>query len=124
MRRAKLSPVGVMTGAAFAGAVASPYDASRPADVGHFVVVMKPDLFVSRTELNSRLKKLWLSVTESDCAADVSRIFFPGELEQLTRVERVANGIPFTHEEMDILNEEARKAEVETLLSYGSSPAE
>ena len=103
---------GVMTGAAFAGAVASPYDPSRPADVGHFVVVMKPDLFVSRAELQGRLNRLWKSVTESKAAEGVDRVWFPGEREQITREERLANGIPFTKSEIDALNAEAEGAGV------------
>jgi LDH2 family malate/lactate/ureidoglycolate dehydrogenase len=42
---------GVLSGPAFAGHVANPYDPSRPADVGHFLVAIKPDLFMSLDEL-------------------------------------------------------------------------
>lgn len=42
---------GVLSGSAFAGYVTNPYDASKPADVGHFLVAIKPDLFLSIDEL-------------------------------------------------------------------------
>ncbi|KAL9061499.1 MAG: hypothetical protein Q9162_000030 [Coniocarpon cinnabarinum] len=108
---------GVMTGAAFAGTVASPYDPSRPADVGHFVVAMKPDLFVDRSELHERLGKLWTSVTESTRGSDVDRIWFPGEKEQETRERRLTCGIPLTQHEIDILNDEAFSVRVTPLIT-------
>jgi LDH2 family malate/lactate/ureidoglycolate dehydrogenase len=37
---------GVLSGSAFAGHVTNPYDPSKPADVGHFLVAIKPDLFM------------------------------------------------------------------------------
>lgn len=106
---------GVMTGAAFAGSVASPYNPSRPADVGHFVVVTQPDLFVSKEDLVQRLHELWDSVTGGGRAADVDRIWFPGEREQEMKAERMAAGIPFTRYEINVLNHEAHEAEVEEI---------
>ena len=106
---------GLMTGAAFAGAVASPYDLSRPADVGHSIIVMRPDLFVNKVDLTLRLHQLWTSVTESKPAAEVDRVWVPGEREQETRKERTSKGIPFTRDEINILNAEARDAGVEEI---------
>ena len=46
---------GVLSGSAFAGGVTGPYDMSKPGDVGHFVVAIKPDLFISLDEFRERM---------------------------------------------------------------------
>ena len=109
---------GVMTGAAFAGGVASPYDPSRSANVGHFVLVLKPDLFVDRSVLVNRLKRAWESVTKSEAADGFDRVRFPGELEQDTRSKRLIQGIPFTRNELGALNAEAGRVGAATLSMF------
>ncbi|KAH6682190.1 malate/L-lactate dehydrogenase [Plectosphaerella plurivora] len=100
---------GVLSGSAFAGHVTNPYDPSRPADVGHMVVAIRPDLFMSAAEFRERMQYLYERVTGSDKAAGVERIYFPGEIEQLTQVEREATGIPLVRAEIDALNAEGAR---------------
>ncbi|KAH6606937.1 alcohol dehydrogenase [Trichoderma cornu-damae] len=100
---------GVLSGSAFAGHVTNPYDPSKPADVGHFLVAIKPDLFMDLEQFRERMLYLYRRVVGSDKAAGVERIYFPGEMEQLTQREREATGIPLVRAEVDALNEEARK---------------
>lgn len=100
---------GVLSGSAFAGHVTGPYDPSRPADVGHFLVAIKPDLFMSLDEFRERIQYLYNRVTGSEKAADVDRIYFPGELEQLEQRKREQKGIPLVQAEIDALNAEAAK---------------
>jgi LDH2 family malate/lactate/ureidoglycolate dehydrogenase len=99
---------GVLSGSAFAGHVTGPYDFSQPADVGHFLVAIKPDLFVSAADFRGRLEYLYQRVVGSEKMAGVGRVFFPGEIEQLNQEEREKNGIPFVEAEIEALNEEAR----------------
>jgi LDH2 family malate/lactate/ureidoglycolate dehydrogenase len=99
---------GVLSGSAFAGHVTGPYDFSQPADVGHFLVAIKPDLFVSAADFRARLEYLYQRVVGSEKMAGVDRVFFPGEIEQLNQEEREENGIPFVEAEIEALNEEAR----------------
>jgi LDH2 family malate/lactate/ureidoglycolate dehydrogenase len=99
---------GVLSGSAFAGHVTGPYDFSRPADVGHFLVAIKPDLFVSAADFRARLEYLYQRVVGSEKMAGVDRVFFPGEIEQLNQEERERDGIPFVETEIEALNEEAR----------------
>lgn len=54
---------GVLSGSAFAGHVTNPYDPSKPADVGHFLIVLKPDLFLSSTEFKERMEYLYNRVS-------------------------------------------------------------
>jgi len=98
---------GVLSGSAFAGNVTNPYDPSRPADVGHFLVAIKPDLFMDLDEFKSRMDYLHQRVVGSEKAQDVERIYFPGEIEQITHDERIKSGIPYTENELEALNKEA-----------------
>jgi LDH2 family malate/lactate/ureidoglycolate dehydrogenase len=50
---------------------------------------------------------LYHRVVGSDKMDGVERIYFPGEIEQLTEQERLASGIPLVKAEIDALNKEA-----------------
>lgn len=107
---------GVLSGSAFAGHVAGPYDPSRPGDVGHFMVAIKPDLFVSAEDFKSRMKYLYERVVGSEKMAGVERIYFPGEVEIARREERLTSGIPYAKEEVELLNQEAKEAGIDPLV--------
>lgn len=100
---------GVLSGSAFAGHVTNPYDPSKPADVGHFLVAIKPDLFMSLEDFKSRMDYLYQRCVQSDKMAGIDRIYFPGELEQITEATRSQFGIPYVDAEIDALNAEAEK---------------
>ncbi|KAG9852905.1 Malate/L-lactate dehydrogenase, partial [Aureobasidium melanogenum] len=100
---------GVLSGSAFAGHVTNPYDPSKPADVGHFLIALKPDLFLSSDEFKQRIEYLYNRVVNCEKMAGVDRIYFPGEIEQLTEAERKKAGIPYVTAEIEALNAEARR---------------
>ncbi|KAK4039542.1 Malate/L-lactate dehydrogenase [Parachaetomium inaequale] len=100
---------GVLSGSAFAGGVTGPYNMAKPGDVGHFIVAIKPDLFMSLDDFRQRMDVLYQRVVESDKMEGVERIYFPGELEQLTEERRLQDGIPFVQGEIDALNVEAER---------------
>jgi LDH2 family malate/lactate/ureidoglycolate dehydrogenase len=100
---------GVLSGSAFAGHVTNPYDPSKPADVGHFLVAIKPDLFMSIEEFRERMDYLYDRVTGSDRMAGIDRIYLPGEIEQLMKEQRLKNGIPLVQAELEALNKEAQR---------------
>lgn len=106
---------GVLSGSAFAGGVTNPYDPSKPADVGHFLVAIKPDLFMSNEEFRERMDFLYGKVTGSEKMAGVDRIYFPGEIEQITERKRREEGIPLVEAEVKALDEEAERVGVERL---------
>ncbi|KAI2638598.1 Malate/L-lactate dehydrogenase [Xylaria nigripes] len=110
---------GVLSGSAFAGHVIGPYDPGKPSDVGHFLVAIKPDLFMSLEDFRERMDYLYQRVVGADKAAGVDRIYFPGEIEQLTQEEREKTGIPLVQAEIDALNEEAKKAGQPLLVVKG-----
>lgn len=107
---------GVLSGSAYAGHVTNPYDPSRPADVGHFVVAIKPDLFMDMEEFKERMDYLYQRVVGSEKAAGVERVYFPGEMEQLKMHERLRDGIPLVKAEVDALNAEAAKVGSDSLI--------
>lgn len=100
---------GVLSGSAFAGHVANPYDPSRPADVGHFLVCIRPDLFMSTEEFKERMDYLYRRVVGAQKAVGVERIWYPGEMEIEREKERRKRGIPLSRGEIDALNEEGRR---------------
>jgi LDH2 family malate/lactate/ureidoglycolate dehydrogenase len=100
---------GVLSGSAFAGHVTNPYDPSRPADVGHFLVAIKPDLFMNIDEFKERMDYLYERVVGSDKMAGTARIYFPGEIEDLNKEKRLREGIPLVDAEIQALNTEAER---------------
>lgn len=68
---------GALSGPAFAGHITNPYYASRPADVGHLLVVIKSDLFMSMDEFKVRVEYLYQRVVSSYKMAEVDRIYMP-----------------------------------------------
>jgi LDH2 family malate/lactate/ureidoglycolate dehydrogenase len=100
---------GVLSGSAFAGHVTNPYDPSKAADVGHFLVAIKPNLFMSVEEFKKRMDYLYQRVVGSDKMAGVGRIYFPGEIEDANKEERLKGGIPLVDAEVEALNKEAER---------------
>lgn len=58
---------------------------------------------------------LYQRVVGCDKMEGVDRIYYPGEIEQITRDTRPAEGIPFTESEIASLNREAELVGVERL---------
>lgn len=106
---------GVLSGSAFAGTVGGPYDYTKPADVGHFIVAIKPDLFMDLEEFRSRMEHLYQKVVTSEKMPGVDRIYFPGEIELLNKEKRMKEGVPFTEVEIKNMNKEAELAGVEKM---------
>lgn len=100
---------GVLSGSAFAGHVTNPYDPSKPADVGHFLVAIKPDLFMSLEDFRKRMDYLYQRCVGCEKMAGVDRIYFPGEIEQIMEETRRQNGIPYVAAEIEALNAEAQR---------------
>lgn len=108
---------GVLSGSAFAGHVTGPYDPSKPADVGHFLIALKPDLFMSLDEFKERMDYLYQRVVGSEKMHGADRIYFPGEIEQLREQERLRDGIPLVDVEIEALNSEAKRVGAKPLVT-------
>lgn len=108
---------GVLSGSAFAGHVTNPYDPSKPANVGHFLVAIRPDLFMRLEDFKERMDYLYQRVVGCEKMAGVGRIYFPGEIEQLTEERRRKEGIPYVEAEIRALNEEAERVGIEGIAT-------
>jgi LDH2 family malate/lactate/ureidoglycolate dehydrogenase len=102
---------GVLTGAGFAGSVKSLYfDHSEPQNVGHVCIALRPDLFMSRQQFETRMDHFVDTVKGLPRAPDVEEILIPGQPEERTEFERRRTGIPITPDIIALLSAEAKTA--------------
>ncbi|KAK1920087.1 hypothetical protein P3342_002383 [Pyrenophora teres f. teres] len=71
---------------------------------------------MSLDAFRERMQVLYEKVVGAEKADGVERIYFPGEIEQLTQREREKGGIPLVQAEVDALNAEAEKVGVKPLV--------
>jgi LDH2 family malate/lactate/ureidoglycolate dehydrogenase len=104
---------GVMTGAAFGGAVRNPFTGlDGPQDVGHFFLAMRPDLFLGREAWRARMDELVERLKTTPRAEGVDEVMLPGEIEARTAAERRRTGVPITPDVWADLEREAARAGV------------
>ena len=101
---------GVFSGSAFAGDVTNHTEEfTRPQDVGHFILAIKPDLFVLRKDYESRMDVLMGRVKGSALAEGFSEILVSGEPEARLMAKRLREGIALPKGEFDAIRAEAEK---------------
>jgi LDH2 family malate/lactate/ureidoglycolate dehydrogenase len=87
---------GVLTGANFAGDVGNQYqDFERPQGVGHFILIMRCNLFVTTEEFTSRMARMVDVVKSNPKAEGFDEIFMPGEIEGRRETVHHRDGIPY-----------------------------
>ncbi len=70
---------GVISGAAFGGEVCNHFEEyDKPQNVGHFIMAMKPHLFVSRDEYGKRMDTLVQRVHACPTAEGFDEVIMPG----------------------------------------------
>lgn len=100
---------GVLTGARFGGEVGDQYKRfDRPQGVGHFILVLRPDLFLPAEEVAARMADLVARVKANPKAEGIDEIYMPGEIEARRETERLAAGIPYRKVDLAPLAELAR----------------
>ena len=115
---------GVISGAACAGEVASQFlDYDRPQNVGHFFLVMKPDLFVGGDDYRQRMDTLVERVHGNPPAEGCKEVVMPGELEARAEVERRRTGLAYHSKEFAALQAEATKAGLPGLQAINKEQA-
>ena len=113
---------GVISGAAFGGDVRNHFeDYEAPQNVGHFVMAMKPDLFVSRDEYLHRMDVLAKRVHANPTAEGFDEVIMPGERERRLVARHRRTGISFHATEMANLQNAAAKAGLPP-LTVSSAP--
>lgn len=99
---------GVFTGAAFAGRVGDQYkDLDRPQDVGHFLMALRPALFVGAEAFRARIDELAGRVRAQPLAEGFDEILMPGEPEARLEARRLREGIPYRRADLAPLVEAA-----------------
>jgi LDH2 family malate/lactate/ureidoglycolate dehydrogenase len=107
---------GVLSGAAYAGGVGNQYlDYDRPQDVGHFFLVMRPDLLVPIDEYRARIDHLVTRIHGCELAEGFSEVLVPGEIEAREEAVRAVTGIPFFPEQLDPIQRMALEFNAEPL---------
>jgi LDH2 family malate/lactate/ureidoglycolate dehydrogenase len=107
---------GVISGAKFGGEVGDQYKVyDRPQDVGHFLLAMRPDLFVTGDDYRARMDTLLARVRASPTAEGVDEVLIPGDPERRCEETRCRTGIPYSAGEVTALRAEAAKAGVAPL---------
>jgi LDH2 family malate/lactate/ureidoglycolate dehydrogenase len=102
---------GVISGAAFGGNVRNHFeDYEAPQNVGHFIMAMKPDLFVSRDDYLGRMDKMVQRVHACPTAEGFDEVIMPGERERRLEAKHRRTGVPFHAKEMAAMQEAAVKA--------------
>jgi LDH2 family malate/lactate/ureidoglycolate dehydrogenase len=108
---------GVLTGAAYAGDVGDQTkDFDHPQNVGHFLLAMKPDLFVSLDEYKTRMDTLIGRIHACPTAEGFTEVLVAGEIEARHEALRRQTGIPYSPNEIAELQAEAAKANVQPLV--------
>lgn len=112
---------GVLSGAAFGGEVGDQYKDTRPQNVGHCFIAIKPDVFMSSDDFRSRMDTLVQRVHGVTPAEGFKEVLFPGEPEHRMAAERSVKGLPFAEAEKKMFEELAEKFGCPA-LSLSTSP--
>ena len=107
---------GLITGVGFAGAVGDQLKVfDRPRNVGHFIFVLDPDVFIGPDEYKARFLEWEQSVVNAPPAEGVKRVYLLGQIETENKKERLVEGIPYLEKGVETLNEFADKCGVSPL---------
>jgi LDH2 family malate/lactate/ureidoglycolate dehydrogenase len=104
---------GVMTGALFGLSV---FQDDQNYDVGHMMLAIDPNAYISTDDFEQRLEQLVAEVKGVDPLDPARPIILPGEIEFQRMDERQKIGIPVSRETIDGLRELARDVGIEFTL--------
>jgi LDH2 family malate/lactate/ureidoglycolate dehydrogenase len=101
---------GVFSGSAFGGDVTNhTEDFVKPQNVGHFIVAIKPDLFMPMEEFTDRMDTLTKRVKAVPTAQGFDEILVAGEFESRKAEQRLREGILLPDAEIEVIRAEAEK---------------
>ena len=81
----------------------------RPQNVGHFIFVLSPEIFIGPDEYRARFLEWELSAVNAPPAEGVKRVYMPGQIKTENKKERLVKGIPYLEKDVETLNEFADK---------------
>jgi LDH2 family malate/lactate/ureidoglycolate dehydrogenase len=91
---------GVMTGSLFGRSV---FQDDQNYDVGHFMLAINPEMFMSRDEFDERLEQLVDEVKSAPPIDPERPVMVPGEIEYRRMEQRKREGIPVSSETVEKL---------------------
>jgi LDH2 family malate/lactate/ureidoglycolate dehydrogenase len=94
---------GVLTGASFALHLNTLEDLTSVQNVGHVLVAIRPDLFLSEEAFSGRVNAIFGMLAASPPAAGVARVLLPGEVEMQAETRNRQHGICLAGEVADEL---------------------
>ncbi|MEZ4521758.1 MAG: Ldh family oxidoreductase [Thermomicrobiales bacterium] len=100
---------GVLTGAAFGGAL---YSQADNHDVGHMLIAIDIERFLAYDDFIRRMDSYCAELKASDLADGFNEILLPGEIEHRRAVERLSNGIDLDSEVYETLRDLATARDV------------
>lgn len=104
---------GALTGAAFAGGVGDQYrEPGRPQDVGHVILVFRPDLFLPPETLAGRFGEWVARFHDAPPAPDAGPVRIPGERGATLEAERRRAGLVYLRADLADLIESAHRTGV------------
>ena len=99
---------GVLTGAAFGPRLNTLENLNALQDVGHVMIAIRRDLFITTEEFDGRIKELFAMLTASPPVPGVERVLLPGEPELRAEAQNreigIALGKEVVEELMDLGN--------------------
>ena len=114
---------GMYTGSNYAGDVSSLYYRfDEPQNLGHMIIVMRPDMFVSMDEYKERMDVYYDRLKKLPKAAGVDEILMPGEPEDRKADNAMKNGIKLSKQIMESLYIESGKRGVSCPEVFGDEP--
>jgi len=103
---------GVLTSAAFGPRLNTLENLKALQDVGHVMIAIRRDLFISTEEFNGRIKELFAMLTASPPVPGVERVLLPGEPELRAEAQNRELGISLSKEVVEELLDLGNRAGV------------
>jgi LDH2 family malate/lactate/ureidoglycolate dehydrogenase len=95
---------GVLSGGAFAGQLKSMYKhPSEPSETTHFFQVIQPEIIMPKAEFLARMARWSREIHATPMVEKGDRQLIPGEMEYMTEVKRLREGIPLPPDLIDDL---------------------
>jgi LDH2 family malate/lactate/ureidoglycolate dehydrogenase len=94
---------GVLTGAAFALTLNTLENLRAQQNLGHVLVAMRTDIFVTAEDFASRMDEILRTLKSSPPAPNTEQVLIPGEIEQQNEAKNQTVGVPLLRSAVDQL---------------------
>lgn len=102
---------GVLSGSAFGTEVIMQYgDDPRPANVGHMLIAIKPEGFLTPEDFSSRMKRFCSELRTIQPAKGFEKVLLPGDKERMTAKTVMEQGIKIDDELLNQMKEIAAQS--------------